>query len=167
MNARSAVFLVALALVYHALAIPLYRLGGAVPDFLLIVVVYLAFFAPIGELLILAVGASVVVDVLSLDPIGSHMAALVPVILVIGRVRGWFVLRGPGLRSVFVFVAALLASLGRTTYVALVSVDGAQVSVEALSAVYTTLIAVLVHGLLDRYRRRLGWVRDRAFGGRR
>lgn len=175
MNRLAATLVVLLAMAYQVLATPLYAIGPAVPDFVLLVLVYLAFFAQRGEVVALALAWSVIADLMSLDPLGTTAFGLVPVLLLVGRMRGWFVLEAPLLRPVIVLAAAFLCARLARLYAALAggpaasggdgieSFLGAGLGADAAAAVYTALAGVLVHGLLDLHRGRLGWRRDRHF----
>ena len=48
MNRLAAALVMLLAMAYQVLATPLYAIGPATPDFVLLVLIYLAFFAPRG-----------------------------------------------------------------------------------------------------------------------
>jgi rod shape-determining protein MreD len=161
-NRGAAFALIALALAYQTLALPLYRAGAAGPDFVFLVIVYLACFAPAIEVLAVAFPIAIVLDLVSLDPLGAHVAAYVVPVVLVCRAQGWFVLTSPALRWSVVLAAALLAGALRSA--ALAALDGPEgpgAGVAALSALYTTALGIPIHALLDRVRHCLGWTRDR------
>lgn len=168
MRLRAAIILLSLATVYQILAVPLYRIEAAAPDFFLITVIYLAFFGSTLELLILAGGFSVLLDILSLNPLGTQAVGLFPAILIIQRTQGWFLLQSPALRWCVVLPVAVISYELRSAYIALMETGGGPgFSLNIAGAIYTAVLGIALHGLLDGYRNQLGWNRDRRFLGRR
>lgn len=167
MRGGAVFLLLLLALAYQVLAAPLYRLGSAAPDFLFLALIYLAFFAPTVELLVVAVLSSVAVDLLSLDPLGSRVFGVLPALWLVSQMRSWFVVESWVFRWVLVLVAVLLASVLRNAYVSYVETGGPSLRFDFFSALYTTVVGLAVHGLLDGCRQSLGWIRKRHFVGGR
>lgn len=163
MNTGPAACLILTAAVYNAVAGSLYSIDSIRPDFVFLAFAYLAFFAPVVSLTLLALLASVLLDILSLDPAGSHAAGLLPAVWLLGRSRGWFVVDTSLLRWVLVYPCALLELVLREAYTGLQS-TGPEIPLgdQALAAAYTTVAGLAVHALLDRFRRTLGWKEDRA-----
>jgi cell shape-determining protein MreD len=169
-----------LAVLYDLCARPLYELGpfavgslvvGPVaPQFLAPTLLYFAFFVEALPLLVFATLLSAPLDLLSLDPAGAHAAALLPALILVGRFRGWFVVEAALLRWTVLLPALLLGGAARCVWVALFSGDpwagsaaiAGSWSDVFLCALYTTLLSIPVHGLLDRFRQELGWSRDRS-----
>ncbi len=156
--------LFAAATLYQMLALPCFRLGPAAPDFVFLAFIYLAFFLPPGPLLILSGACSLVLDLLSLEPLGAHAAGIVPALWLASKLRGWFIAESPPWRALLVLGAALLSFELRRLYDFLAEGKGASFSASLLSALYTALAGVAVHAFLDAWRPQLGWSRDRRFG---
>ncbi|MBI4582463.1 MAG: rod shape-determining protein MreD, partial [Planctomycetes bacterium] len=149
MKPGKVLFLFAAAALYQMLALPIFRLGPAAPDFVFLVFVYLAFFSPPGPLLILSGACSLVLDLLSLEPLGAHAAGVLPALWLVGKLRGWFIAESPPWRALLVLGAALLSFELRRLYDFLAEGGGASFSASLLSALYTALAGVVVHAFLD------------------
>ncbi len=167
MKLEGSVILVLFAVAYATLARPLYAFGIASPDFVFLALVYLAFFAPTHSLLALTAAVSFVLDILSLDPAGTHAVALLPPMWLVGRLRGWFVLDSAALRWIVVLPVCLLSMELRQQYLAFLR-PGTPVDrvADLACALYTAALGLVVHTLLDRrFRPALGWTRNRSLSG--
>ncbi len=163
MKTGPAILLLALAIAFQSLALPLYRAGSVAPDFPFLALVYLGFFAAPLDLFLLAVLAAVVIDLGSLDPLGTRLAGYLPALWFVSRWRRGFVAESTALRAGLTFAAAALAFTAEGALLAWKEGRWLGLGVELKAALYTALLGVAVHALLDRYRNGLGWARDRFF----
>jgi rod shape-determining protein MreD len=83
--------LIALAIVYQTVALPLYQIGAAGPDFVLVAVGYPAMYGGGAAPIVLATMTGLLVDALSLEPWGAHALGYVVAagILQVARRGGW------------------------------------------------------------------------------
>ena len=161
MKTGPAVLLVVLAILFQALAGSLYRVGNVVPDFPFLALIYLAFFSPPRALLLLTAGTAVAIDLLSLDPLGTRLCGYVPALWLLNRMRRSFATESHGLRVALTLCAALLCFVLEGAYLAWREGRWLGTGVELEAAVYTGILGLVVHGILDHYRVGLGWARDR------
>jgi rod shape-determining protein MreD len=148
---------------FQILASPLYEVGGIRPDFPFLALIYLAFFAPPYQVFLAGGATAIGIDILSMDPLGTRLLGFLPVLWLLGRFRRTMIAESPLLRAGLA-LAACLASFG---------IQGAILAwkegiwhgflPDLKLVLYTALLGVAVHGTLDLYRARLGWVRDRYF----
>ena len=164
---RGPVFVVlAFAFIFQLVAIPLYRIGVAKPDFVFIVFVYLALVARTSDIVAPAVLYSLVLDAFSLNPIGSSVFGLLPTVWIVGRTRGSFWAESRTLRWLVVFPTATLYLFLVGQFVSFFDHSGGAswgLTTVLLSALYTTGLSIVVFELLDQERRRLGLQRAGAF----
>jgi hypothetical protein len=163
MRPLPAIVLVLFAIVLQVTALPLYRAGTVAPDFPFLALAYLALFAPPRKVLALAAAAAVGIDILSLDPLGTRLVGYLPALWLLGRFRRGPVAAIPLLRAVATLAACLAAFEIEGAFVVVREGRWLGVGFELLTALYTALLGVAAHAALDRYRPRLGWVRDRFF----
>jgi hypothetical protein len=149
------------ALAFQVLALPLYRLGDALPDFPFLALAYLGLFARPRQVLAAAAVVAVAIDAVSLDPLGTHLVGYLPALWLLNRVRGGFIAGSVILRGAFTLAAAWAAFLLQGAFLASREGRWPSAGLELRSALYTAALGVIVHAALDRYRTGLGWVRDR------
>jgi len=157
------VFLVLFAIAFQALAGGSYRVGGVAPDFPFLALVYLALFLKPADAVLVTSLAALAIDLFSLDPLGTRLIGYLPPVAVIGRLRRGFVAESPVLRPCLTFCAAALAGTLEGAYLALREGRWPGLGGELSAAFYTALVGAAFHALLDSYRSRLGWSRDRFF----
>ena len=146
---------------FQALALPLYRAGNITPDIPFLVLIYLGFLAPIRQLLIVAGITSLVVDLGSLDPVGTRLVGYLPALWLLTRARGGFLSESAFFRGVLTFAACTIAFVLEGLYLAWREGYWLGAGIEVTTALYTTVLGVGVHAALDLYRHRLEWARDR------
>jgi rod shape-determining protein MreD len=170
--------LLATALAYQLFASSFYEIADTRPDFVFLALVYLAFYLPVGRVLLFGLCVSVFLDLLSIAPFGSHVIGYLPVLWLASRVRGWFVLEIPLARACLVFPAMLVQlELQRVFLVLTFDLQSTSASPSFLGfrdvffvgdigvALYTTVLGFVVHTLLDRFRPQLIGRRRRARPG--
>ena len=157
------VFLVLFAIAFQGLAGGSYRVGGVAPDFPFLALVYLAFFLKPSDAFLVTSAAAVAIDLCSLDPLGTRLLGYLPPVVVIGRLRRGFVAGSAVLRPFVTFCAAALAFSLEGAYLAFREGRWPGLGGEISAAFYTALVGAAFHSLLDSYRSRLGWSRDRFF----
>ncbi|MGH9363594.1 MAG: rod shape-determining protein MreD, partial [Thermoanaerobaculia bacterium] len=98
MRSGPALLLVALACAIQAAAGPLYRVGNVAPDFPLLALTYLTFFAPRRSVLGLGAATAAAIDLISLDPLGTRLLGYLPPLWFAGRARRGFIAESALLR---------------------------------------------------------------------
>jgi rod shape-determining protein MreD len=147
----------------QVLAAPYYRTGNVAPDFPLLALAYLGFFAPPRRLLAIAAGTALAVDALSLDPVGTRLLGYLPALWLINRARRTALAESIVLRAGLTLAACVIASAIGWAFLSWKDGRWAGAALEAKAALYTAIIGVGVHAAIDPCRGRLGWVRDRFF----
>lgn len=143
--------LLLVALVYQVVALPLYRIGGAAPDFVLLFVSYLALFEVPRRSIPAAFLCGLGVDALSADPWGCHAAGYALGVWILSWWHGEGLGEDPLPRSLLVLLAAAASSAAR--WGVLVAWTRSVSLVDPLAAgacvAYTGLLSLVVFGLLD------------------
>jgi rod shape-determining protein MreD len=145
-----------LAFAYQSLAMPFYRWGPAAPDFVLLVLGYLAFFERPRRALALAFAAGSLLDLLSLDPWGARALGWLPAVL-LAAAAGSAAWSGDALpRALTAGAAAGVAEAAR----ALILLAAEPEAVPGLGAIagraaWNGVLALVVFPLLDAVRGRL------------
>ncbi len=163
MNPGPALLLLLFSVVFQATAAPLYRAGSIEPDFPFLALVYLAFFAEPVALLWAAVLVAAAIDCVSIDPFGTRLLAFPPVLLLLNRFRRGFVAESALLRCGLTIAGCVVAFTIEGAFLAWKDGRWLGLGFEVRSALYTALLGLAVHGVMDRGRFRLGWTRDRFF----
>ncbi len=163
MNPGPAVLLLVLSVAFQATAAPLYRAGSLEPDFPFLALVYLAFFAEPAALFWAAVLTAAAIDGVSIDPFGARLLAYIPVLLFLNRFRRGFVAESALLRCGLTLLGCAAAFTIEGAFVAWREGRWIGLGFEMRLALYTALLGLAVHGVIDRWRFRLGWARDRFF----
>jgi rod shape-determining protein MreD len=163
MRIGAASLLLAFSIVFQALALDLYRSGSLAPDFPLLALLYLSFFAPPGELMFLAALTALTIDLISLDPLGTRLAGYLPALWMANRLRRGFVVESAFLRGAVTWAAAWAAFSLEGGFLAWREGRWLGLGYEFKSALYTAFLGIAVHAALDRCRNQLGWARDRFF----
>ena len=158
-----AALLLAFALVLQVLAGGFYRIAGLTPDFAFLALAYLSLFARPGALLVAAGATALVIDAISLDPLGTHLAGYLPALWLLNRFRRSFIAESALLRAALTLFAAWLAFLLEGAFLAATEGRWMGAGGELVSALYTGILGVAFHAGIDRYRAGLGWARDRYF----
>jgi len=143
------------------MALPLYRVGNVTPDFPFLALVYLGLFAPPRRLLLTAALAALVIDLASLDPLGTRLVGYLPPLWLLNRLRGGFLAESPLFRAGLTLAACLLAFQLEGVFLAWREGYWLGAGLELRTALYTAVLGVGAHAALDHYRGRLGWARDR------
>jgi rod shape-determining protein MreD len=149
MTVVRAILLTLLAVMLQTLAVPLYSLREVVPRLVFLIVSYATLFCSRREAVTTAVAAGVVVDTLSLNPWGIHLAGLLLAdhFLSLGRAAGWadhVLPRTLLLTAVAVLFFSLDAALVWTLGDVVPRVD-----LYALSMAYTVLLSLPCFHLLE------------------
>ena len=146
-----------LAFLFQIFLLPLYQIGPAGPDFVLLLLLYVARHDRLRRSLPLALFSGLLADALSMDPWGAHAAAYAGAVLFLGQWArdGW---RGePGARIVTAAAGALVAGALRLGVLSLVKDSRPLFEITALAscALYNGFLSLIVFGLLDPFRSRL------------
>lgn len=149
--------LLVLALAYQMVALPLYRFGPAVPDFVLIVIAYVALEERRGRALTIGLLTGLVVDALSLEPWGVHGLGytVASMLLLVAR----RVSRTDDVAVRFLLVALASLTVAGLRFAMLWKPGATTLAEEALAAgataLYNGILGSLVFALLDPVRTRL------------
>jgi rod shape-determining protein MreD len=146
-----------LAFLSQLLLVPLYKVGPAGPDFVLLVLSYAALLDRPRRSLSLAFFSGLLADALSADPWGAHAAGYAAAAFLLGRWGrdGW---AGERLARFFLLTAGLLAAGGvRLGALSLLKDSRPVFELQALllGTLYNASLSLLVFGLLDPFRARL------------
>ncbi len=163
MRPWAAAVVLAFAVAFQIIALPLYRAGGIAPDFPFLALAYLGFFAPPRRVLAAAAIVACAVDVLSLDPIGTRLAGYLPALWLIGRARRTILAESAVLRIGLTLVGASIAFAIGWAFVSWREGNWPTPWFELKCSFYTALTGVGAYAALDLHRPRLGWGRDRFF----
>jgi len=145
------------AFLFQTMALPLYAIGPAAPDFILLLVSYAALHERPRRSLILALVAGGLADAISIDPWGAHVLAY--------SAAAW-VLMGPSAqswsgsalpRALLALVAAAAAAAARAGLLWALREPPALYGPFPLgsSVAYQGILSLVAFGLLDHFRPRL------------
>ena len=146
-----------LAFTFQIVALPLYRIGPVGPDFLLILVAYVAAFDRPRRALAFALAVGLVADAVSADPWGTRaLGYLAPWgILLLARGSGWTEDAIP--RAVLIALATCASGAVRIALLSLRAEPLGPLELEAAAgmALYNAFLGLAAFRLLDAFRGRI------------
>jgi hypothetical protein len=166
----SAILLLAAALLFEMLALPLYRLGplaldpgggagieSVAPDFLLLAIIYLALADRSRRILVAAIGSGTAAGAFSLDPWFAPALSYLAVVslLRVPAREGWGETALPRAGLVVVGLAAALAVRHSLLWLSEPDCVPPGAGAFVLEVAYGTLLALVVFPVLDAFRGRL------------
>lgn len=148
--------LVVLAVALQTTVAPRLALVGAVPDWILVLVVFYALNAPTWHALPCGWAAGLLADLMSVERFGLLSLTYGCVAAGVGAVREWVFVRHPLTQFAVTLGAALAIRVAWAVYCAALGQPGEPVGRLMWTCVYTALWAPLIHGGLLRISALLG-----------